>query len=60
MDYVLLRYRQRPEDIIGVVSTGNAREAVSLARRWAREDSDLGVIVTVAGRPFVHCTPRRH
>ena len=60
MDYVLLRYRQRPEDVIGVMCTANAREAVNLARRWASEDSNLGVIVALDGQPFVHCAPRGH
>jgi hypothetical protein len=58
MEYVLLRYRQRPDEIIGVISTTDAHEAVALARRWASDASDLGVIVAVDGQPFVHCTPR--
>lgn len=58
MEYVLLRYNERPDKLVAVASTLNPNEAVELARRWQRDAPDQGLIVTVGGRAFVHCTPR--
>jgi len=58
MEYVLLRYRNRPEDLIAVASTASAEEAVEIVRRWYRTTPEEGVIVTIGGQAFVHCTPR--
>lgn len=58
MEYVLLRYDERPDKLVAVAATINPTEAVELARQWQRDAPDQGLIVTVGGRAFVHCTPR--
>lgn len=58
MEYVLLRYKQRPDAVVGLASTSNPGEAVQLVRRWAERAPDEGVIVAIEQRPIVHCAPR--
>ncbi len=58
MEYVLLRYKHRPEDLVGVVATANPSVAVDLVRRWSKSAPDEGLIVTIDKQAIVHCTPR--
>ena len=58
MQYVVLRYRERPDEVVDVTCTSDPGEAVDLARRWSRYAPEEGLIVAVDGRPFVHCAPR--
>ena len=58
MEYVLVRYKQEPEKVIGIAATANPSEAVELARRWSRAASDEGLIVAVDRQTIVHCAPR--
>ena len=58
MEYVLLRYHERPDQLTAVASTANPAEAVELTRRWQQAAPEQGLIVTIGGRAFVHCTPR--
>ena len=57
MEYVLLRYRDRPDCVVDVVATSRPDEAVRLVRRWSRRSPDEGLIVAIGARPIVHCTP---
>ena len=59
MEYVLLRYRRNPSDVVSLASTADPSEAVDLVRRWSRRAADEGLIVSLADRPIVHCAPRR-
>jgi hypothetical protein len=58
MEYVLLRYRDRPDQVIDLASTSRPYEAVTLVRDWARRAPDEGVILAIRDRPVVHCAPR--
>lgn len=58
MDYVLLRYRERPGVILDTASTADVQEAVALSRRWCHAAPDEGLIVTIGDQPFLHCPPR--
>jgi hypothetical protein len=58
MEYVLLRYRGRPDQVTGLTSTSRPKEVVEFVRTWSRRDPDEGVIVAIRDRPVVHCAPR--
>ena len=58
MEYVLLRYRHRPEQVIHLASTSRPHEAVELVRSWSRRPPDEGLILAIRDRPVVHCAPR--
>jgi len=58
MDYVILRYRGSPDDVVGVAAMRDASQAVEFALRWKRAAPHEGLIVSVADQPFVHCVPR--
>ena len=59
MEYVLLRYRRNPADVVGLAATADPSQAVDLVRRWSHRAPDEGLILAVADRPIVHCAPRR-
>jgi len=58
MEYVLVRYKRKPEEVIGIAATASPSEAVDLARCWTRAAPDEGVIVAVGKQAIVHCAPR--
>lgn len=58
MEYVLLRYKQKPQDVVGLAATADPAQAVDLARRWTKTAPDEGLIVAVDNQAIVHCTPR--
>jgi hypothetical protein len=58
MEYVLLRYRERPDQVVGVASTCRPDEAVELVRSWSHRAPDEGLILAIRDRPVVHCAPR--
>lgn len=58
MEYVLVRYRERPETVVSMTSTADVQEAVALTRRWCHAAPDEGLIVAIGGQPFLHCPPR--
>lgn len=58
MEYVLLKYRDRPDEVVGLAATMSASEAVEIALRWSHGEPHLGLIVTIGQRAIVHCTPR--
>jgi hypothetical protein len=58
MEYVLLRYRGKPDQIVDLAATSRPNEAVDLVRTWSRRDPDEGVILAIRDRPVVHCAPR--
>jgi len=57
MEYVLLRYRDRPDCVVNVAATSKPYEAVRLVRRWSHRPADEGLIVAIGARPVVHCAP---
>ena len=57
MEYVLLRYRDRPDCIVDVAATGKPDEAIRLVRRWSRRPPEEGLILAIGARPVVHCAP---
>ena len=58
MEYVLLRYRERPDQVIDLASTRRPQEAVELVRTWSSRAPDEGLILAIRDRPVVHCVPR--
>ena len=58
MEYVLVRYKQEPDKVVGIAATANPSEAVELTRRWSRTAPDEGLIVAVDKQAIVHCAPR--
>ena len=57
MEYVLLRYRARPDQVIDLASTSRPHEAVELVRTWSRRAPNEGLILAIRDRPVVHCAP---
>ena len=58
MEYVVIKYRGRPVDIVDIAPTGNPDAAVSLRRTWAQRAPDEGIVVVLEKQPIVHCPPR--
>ena len=58
MEYVLLRYRERPDHVVDIAATSQPDEAISFVRRWSHRPQDEGLIVAIRDRPVVHCAPR--
>jgi hypothetical protein len=58
MEYVLVRYRERLDQVIDVAATNQPDEAVELVRTWSQRSPDEGVILAIRDRPVVHCAPR--
>jgi len=58
MEYVLLRYRDRPADPTALLSTADPARAAGLVRAWRREHPDEGLIATVEATAVIHCPPR--
>jgi len=59
VEYVVIKYREKPEDIVDLAATANPDRAVSLTREWAQRAPDEGLVVVLERQPIVHCAPRR-
>ena len=57
-EYTLVRYRDRPEQVVTLASTPHAAEAVAFVRAWSGATPHDGVLVLVGQRELVHCPPR--
>jgi hypothetical protein len=59
MEYVVIKYRDKPEAVVDLAATRDPDAAVSLTRRWLRRAPDEGLVVVLETQPIVHCAPRK-
>jgi hypothetical protein len=58
MEYVVIKYRREPSEVVSIAATQSPDVAVSLTRTWAQRAPDEGVVVVLEKQPIVHCAPR--